>query len=127
MKLGNRTRKLVLFGAAAIALTGIGTATAMAAEVAGTNEQIATKRGQVYFYEDGDKIAAIDTRKDGYNIQAQLKWDGAIKAQATTNGGYGDEAGANPNVAEGKKVGLRMCYIKNGNRVKCSMWQHAHA
>ncbi|MGH8878980.1 MAG: hypothetical protein ACRD0P_16845 [Stackebrandtia sp.] len=128
MKLGKRSRKLVLFGAAALtlALAGVGGASAMATEINGTNEAISTKYGYITFKHSPESLFARDKRADGYAVMGAIKWDGKVQEFATADGGDESWAKTNFNAPEGKLVAIQLCAVDHPEK-KCSKWQYAHA
>ncbi len=115
-------RRLATIGALALTLFGFSASAASAGE----SETIHKKGGSVAFLDRGERLRALDTRKDGLSVRAYLglrdgskfsvtdpRTDGAllIPAEKSLDGAL---------IQEGKLVWLWMCYVKFGVDVKCS-------
>ena len=110
----------------ALALTAVGLSVPAAS--AGESERIRTDGGVVEFQASGDILRALDTRRDGYAVRAQLTWfdpqDSTLQKEWVTDPNSGGVSRARPlAVPEGITVRLKMCYIDNTGPVSCSKEQ----
>ena len=121
---GLRARARVLAAIAALVLTVFGVAAPAAS--AGESETITTKRGGVAFLHKGERLRALDTRKDGLSIRAYLRTRDGSTFRVTdwrTDGRFLIPAERSLDavlIEENKLVSLWMCYVKFGVDVKCS-------
>jgi hypothetical protein len=122
-------RRAALTGASAVALSGLGATAAQA----GQSQEIATEGGSVVFLDRGERVRAHDERRDGYGVGAFVLWtddEGNFhKVKVIDGRSSGGPARRNLSIPEHTRVGLSMCYTRNGYAVpgKCSDEQQAVA
>jgi hypothetical protein len=123
-------RRIALAGALAVAACGVG----VPAASAGQSQEIALGGGSVVFEHRGERLLAYDERRDGYGVDAILLWwddrTGRLHRVDLIDGrSGGGPARRNLKIPEGNKVGLSLCYTKNGSPIadKCSREQDAEA
>ena len=103
----------------------------VSAASAGESETISTKGGSVAFRDKGERLVALDQRKDGLAVRAYLQTkkgslfsvtdphtDGALLIPAVK-----DLSGIL--IQENTPVRLWMCYTKLGVNVRCSTYKNA--
>jgi hypothetical protein len=121
MSIPSSTRRLATAGAVAAAIA----ACAAPSALAGSDESIDFKGGQVSFQDDGELLIAEDQLADGYGVRAYLL---AVGTSTATARGKGDRAVKNLDIYEGAKVLLKGCLIdKRGRQVRCTQFQKATA
>ena len=124
MNLHSIARRIAIISALALALPGLGAATASAQ----SDERIDGKYGYVKFVAEDEILRAADIWGDGYRVRAYLHWGRTHSAQVTdkfmtTGDEFKDLA-----IPERTTVSLTMCYIKkNGDIHRCSDPQRGEA
>jgi hypothetical protein len=122
-------RRLALVGVLTLALLGL----TVPAASAGEFEDISTKRGAVAFQPDGDWIFAIDNKRDGIGIEANIYWKPTPTskrkrvASVRDRGAGGVAETKQVDLREGTIVELEMCYFRDSGLIKCSKLQKAVA
>ena len=124
---GTIVRRLIAISALAVTLFGL----SVSAASAGESETISTKGGSVSFRDKGERLVALDQRKDGLSVRAYLqirkgslfsvtdpRTDGALLIPAVK-----DLSGVL--IQENTAVRLWMCYVKFGVVVRCSNYKNA--
>ncbi|MGH8878778.1 MAG: hypothetical protein ACRD0P_15800, partial [Stackebrandtia sp.] len=121
------------FGGLALAMAGVGASVPAMADsldgkdvgVQGTNECRNGYVGDMCFKHKGEILWVSDLRADGYSVEAQLKWNGKIRATVHAKG-KGDKDTDNLSIKEGTGVYIRMITHKPGKN-PVSDWFGAHA
>jgi hypothetical protein len=120
-------RRIVAVSALGLTVFGLGVSVASAGE----SETISRKGGSVSFRDKGERLVALDQRKDGLAVRAYLqepkgslfsvtdpRTDGSLVIPAVKDlGGV--------LIQENTPVRLWMCYVKFGVDVKCSNFKNA--
>lgn len=120
-------RRLAVISALALTLFGL----SVPAASAGESESISTKRGAISFRDKGERLVALDKRKDGLSIRAYLQTRNGSLLSVTdprTDGllvipAVRDLSGIL--IQENEPVRIWMCYVKFGVDVKCSNFKTA--
>ena len=117
-------RVLVLASSTVLATAIVGTTPAWA----GSDEQIATARGAVGWFHDGDRIVVSDSLGDGRSIEANYRRDtNSAPIHVLHVAGAGNSNSDTWNLIEGTNIEIRMCYREGSVVTKCSGWQNAEA
>lgn len=125
MKLSKRAKKIVMISAAAVAVVGLGTSTAMAAGNEGTNLKFSFKDATgIYQYEE-NRVRLADTGDNGMGVRAYVQWvDG--KAQLEVEG-EGEVVTEYLDIEDGTKLRMKLCLIEDDEDLGCSDWETAIA
>jgi hypothetical protein len=115
--------RMAATGALVLALLGL----SVPAASAGQSQQIVTKGGIVQFRDNGEILAATDTRADGYDVRAELYWAGGRAYVGDFGFDDAKERHVNLTIPEGTAVKLRMCYLDDARPVQCSHLQNGVA
>lgn len=94
-----------------------------------TNPNGQARAGLGQFASYGEWFYACDELADGYGV----KVDWHVVSNPSNNGSAwdqssgGDCASSNANIAEGKEVAYRICFVSNGVEVKCTGYFNDYA
>jgi hypothetical protein len=113
--------------AATVAATGTVLGLGAGAAFAGQDQQIDGKGGYVRFQADGEILAVMDTKADGYDVRAELYWAGGRAYIGDFGFDDARESRSNLRIRERTQVKLRLCYLDDARPVHCSRLQRGVA